>query len=274
MPAKKVIETAARIHGYDLPDNFAQFLSAMHEIESLIPVESRRAARIEIENDESVLLAVSYIRDETPQEQAERELREANNAGKRERDERERLDQLIAKYGIPPTCDHLVPYAKLFAIMAHGNQTYGTGVPYAHHLETVARIVEPYGNIAQIAAYLHDIVEDTTITLDEVRGLFGEEVARAVDLCTDGPGDNRKIRKANANTKLAKADALVDRIGLIVKAADRLANVRESYAHDPKKLKMYRDEHPEFQIAVFRQGLCPEIWLNLQVLLATAPEES
>ncbi|MBM4077981.1 MAG: bifunctional (p)ppGpp synthetase/guanosine-3',5'-bis(diphosphate) 3'-pyrophosphohydrolase, partial [Planctomycetes bacterium] len=79
--------------------------------------------------------------------------------------------------------------AKLFAIKAHGDQKYGIH-PYEFHLDAVVQILVPYGEMAQIAGYLHDIVEDTPITIEEISSNFGDEIADCIALVTDESGNN------------------------------------------------------------------------------------
>ncbi len=149
--------------------------------------------------------------------------------------------------------------AREFALAAHGDQKYGTQ-PYAVHLDAVAGIAAAYGDEAQTIAYLHDVVEDTAVPLNAIREQFGERIATCVSLLTDGPGGDRKERKVRTNAKL-KATSEEFQIALVVKAADRLANLRASAgASAPSKLQMYREEHPAFRDAAFRPGLCDELW--------------
>jgi (p)ppGpp synthase/HD superfamily hydrolase len=56
--------------------------------------------------------------------------------------------------------------AREFAIKAHGEQKYGE-FPYSVHLDEVATIAKPYGESAEIVAYLHDVIEDTSVTKKE-----------------------------------------------------------------------------------------------------------
>jgi guanosine-3',5'-bis(diphosphate) 3'-pyrophosphohydrolase len=114
--------------------------------------------------------------------------------------------------------------ARAFAIEVHGGQQYGKH-PYAFHLDQVADIAWHYGPEAEVLAYLHDTVEDTSATLDEVRERFGSFIADCVALLTDQPGANRKERKAKTYVKLAEVHD-ERQLALVVKAADRLANVR------------------------------------------------
>ena len=118
--------------------------------------------------------------------------------------------------------------ARAFAISAHGNQKYGER-PYVFHLEAVAKLAEPYGDDATVVAYLHDVVEDTKTTVEAIASMFGPHIAACVALLTDAPGANRKERKAKTYAKLAEVSG-PNELALLVKAADRLANVRACLA--------------------------------------------
>jgi (p)ppGpp synthase/HD superfamily hydrolase len=150
---------------------------------------------------------------------------------------------------------------------AHKGQTYGSE-PYLVHLDAVWEIVRTVDDSAEAraAAYLHDAVEDTGATVGGLTLLFGPLVASAVGLVTDPEGyPNRKTRKAALHASLSALDprAHAHRLALLVKAADRLANVRASAADSPGKLKMYRKEHAAFRAATYRPGLCDAIWREL-----------
>lgn len=155
-----------------------------------------------------------------------------------------------------------------YAIRAHGSQKYGNE-PYVVHLDEVAEIVgsEPF---ASTVAYLHDVLEDTEVTRNELAEAFGRDVAEAVSYVTDPGGRNRKERKAELNRRLAALDPreLPARAALVVKAGDRLANVRRCAEGGDSKLRMYRREHEAFRAACHRPGLCEAIWTELDELLA------
>lgn len=153
--------------------------------------------------------------------------------------------------------------AREFAIAAHKNQMYGVH-PYSYHLDAVASIVRKYGEMAETVAYLHDVVEDTDVTLDEIEKQFGSLVSRCVAILTDEPGKDRKERKSKTYAKMAKVTG-EENLALLVKAADRLANVRASVADKNNKLiEMYKSEYPVFKSAVYREGLCEDIWRELE----------
>jgi guanosine-3',5'-bis(diphosphate) 3'-pyrophosphohydrolase len=162
----------------------------------------------------------------------------------------------------------MVSEAREFALTAHGQQMYGDK-PYSYHLDAVVELLVPYGETAQIVGYLHDVAEDTAITIQQIRDRFGDEVAMCASLVTDEPGTNRKERKQKTNAKLA---ACANDIALIVKAADRLANLRESVKSGGSKLGMYRREHMPFVTAAYRPGLCDGIWKEINELIGPLPE--
>lgn len=177
---------------------------------------------------------------------------------------------------IPSNAD-VIARARAFALAAHGDQRYGDQ-PYAVHLDAVARLLEPYGQEAEVVGYLHDVVEDAGVTLERVREGFGDHVAACVALVTDQPGLDRAERKARTNAKLAKAEGRA-RLALVVKAADRLANLRASVragagGRGGAKLEMYRREHPAFRDAARRPGLCDELWAEMEQILSGPPREA
>ena len=166
----------------------------------------------------------------------------------------------------------MLTQARSFALQAHGNQMYGNK-PYSFHLDMVADIVMPYGEQAQIVAYLHDVVEDTSVSKEQLKETFGDFVADCVGLLTDEPGANRKERKAKTYQKLSLVEGPTE-LALIVKAADRLANVKACIADNKQTLlQVYSNEHATFKAAAYRTGLCDPIWAELDHLFKDiAPE--
>lgn len=154
--------------------------------------------------------------------------------------------------------------ARTFATQAHGDQMYGPHL-YVHHLDAVAELARPFGDAAEVTAYLHDVKEDVAgLSLDALRERFGDEVTEAVDLLSDPPGANRKERKTKAYARLA---GTTSRLALIVKPCDRLANMRACLEDGNERLlEVYRSEHEAFRAAAYRPGLCDEIWSELDVL--------
>ncbi|MGF1723591.1 phosphohydrolase [Photobacterium nomapromontoriensis] len=158
--------------------------------------------------------------------------------------------------------------ARTLARAKHKGQLYGD-IPYYIHLEAVARLASPFGTDAMIVAQLHDTVEDTDTTISELVGDFGFIVADAVSYITDSKLSDRYLRKVNQNERLASlnVDEESARIALIVKACDRLANVRASRHGEQKYYQIYQQEHTDFKRAVYRHGLCEAIWWELDNLL-------
>ena len=157
--------------------------------------------------------------------------------------------------------------ARSFALAAHGSQRYGD-LPYSFHLDEVVALLGPYGSQAQTIGYLHDVVEDTAVTDIEIRDRFGPLVAECVSLLTDLSGASRAERKAETYARLAKVSGAAE-LALVVKAADRLANVRSCALDDRRGLMtVYRNEHASFRRSAYREGFCDALWLELDVLLA------
>lgn len=76
----------------------------------------------------------------------------------------------------------LLKCADAFAEAKHCGQTDKAGRPYIEHPRAVAARVD--GEIEKIVALLHDTVEDTDATIEEIRSLFGNEVAEAIGYLT------------------------------------------------------------------------------------------
>lgn len=153
--------------------------------------------------------------------------------------------------------------ARSYAIKAHGDQKYGE-YPYSAHLDEVAKISAEYGVQAEVVAYLHDVVEDTDRTEEDVEREFGSLVARCVAILSDEPGETRKLRKAATYRKMALVQG-EERLALLVKAADRLANMRACIRiRDESFLNMYKSEHHVFREAAYRPNLCKNIWNEIE----------
>ena len=156
--------------------------------------------------------------------------------------------------------------ARSFALKAHGDQPYGDR-PYSFHLEMVVGNLAPYGEQAQVIGYLHDVVEDTKARREQIESQFGPFVAECVALVTDGPGKSREEIKSKTNEKLSCVTGPTQ-LALVVKAADRLANVKACVL-DQNRLKweVYRKEQSAFRQAAHREGLCDPLWAELEKLL-------
>jgi (p)ppGpp synthase/HD superfamily hydrolase len=139
-----------------------------------------------------------------------------------------------------------VERARVFATAAHAAvkqvRKY-TFEPYIVHPTEVASIVAgvPHTNEMLAAAWLHDTVEDTGVSIVDIQVEFGNEVASLVGWLTDvsRPEDgNRAVRKAQDREHIACAPAAAQ----TVKLADLIANSRSIMAHDPAFAKVYLEE--------------------------------
>ncbi len=139
----------------------------------------------------------------------------------------------------PNTDEDLLNRAYVYAMRAHGTQKRASGDPFfAHPLEVAAILTDlKLDDATIVAAVLHDTVEDTAATLEEIENLFGAEIRRLVDGLT-------KIKKLDLVSKKAAQGenfrklllAIVDDIRvLLVKLADRLHNMRTLHFVPPEK---------------------------------------
>jgi (p)ppGpp synthase/HD superfamily hydrolase len=136
--------------------------------------------------------------------------------------------------------------AVTFAVQRHGDQRRPAGEPYVEHLlEALQVLVDAVGvrdGDTLCAAVLHDVVEDTATTLDEVRVRFGERVADLVDWVTKPaptPGEDPAVTRGAYLTRLRQAPvAAID-----VKLADRLSNVQrlDTHPRPAKRASYYRE---------------------------------
>jgi GTP pyrophosphokinase len=122
---------------------------------------------------------------------------------------------------------------------AHGSQTRKTGEPYITHPIAVAEVLAGYGmDVDTIAAaLLHDVVEDTPVTLEEIQKEFGDEVAHLIDGVTKLDRvrfDSKEEQQAATIRKMVVAMARDVRV-LLIKLADRLHNMRTLGALAPEK---------------------------------------
>jgi guanosine-3',5'-bis(diphosphate) 3'-pyrophosphohydrolase len=147
----------------------------------------------------------------------------------------------------------LFEHTREFAIWAHGDQKYGDQ-PYWVHLDAVHSLAATFDAplAVQIAAYLHDVLEDTTMTADYLRDRFGNEVTSLVSAVTKIPGLSRR-GGLDANLRRVCDGG---RNARLLKLCDRIANVQASKANNPKLFKMYQDEAWAFKNRLFvRDGL-------------------
>ncbi len=123
----------------------------------------------------------------------------------------------------------IVQKAREFAERVHEGhvRTDAARTPYILHLQEVAQLVEESGGSQQeiAAAWLHDTVEDTEATIEDIQNEFGDEIARLVEGLTDKTewmSLSLGERKAKQAERVAKEPGSVKR----VKLADQTSNVK------------------------------------------------
>ncbi len=139
------------------------------------------------------------------------------------------LVELMKKSGRDYDFD-LVDRAYHFAEEMHGDQRRASGIPYILHPTTVACILAELGMDSEsiAAALLHDVVEDTPVTLEEVIKKFGRQIAELIDGVTKLgkiPYSSREEQQAENIRKMLIAMSNDIRV-IIIKLADRLHNMR------------------------------------------------
>ena len=125
-----------------------------------------------------------------------------------------------------------------FAREAHSPQKRKSGEPYIIHPVSVARIVAEeleLGADPVIAAFLHDVVEDTPYTIEDIRERFGDEVAFLVGVLTKKKQDKYVHSKQVDNFRQILASMQYDVRALLIKLADRLHNMRTLSSMKPDK---------------------------------------
>ena len=125
---------------------------------------------------------------------------------------------------------------------AHSNQNRKSGEPYIIHPIAVASIVAEeleLGENPVISAFLHDVVEDTDYTIEDIQQRFGDDVAFLVDTVTKRNKDSYQYSKQVDNYRQILESVHYDIRALLIKLADRLHNMRtlESMRSD-KQMKI------------------------------------
>ncbi|MQP63803.1 RelA/SpoT family protein [Niveispirillum sp. SYP-B3756] len=160
--------------------------------------------------------------------------------------------------GYDPNADEeALNRAYVFAMKAHGSQTRASGDPYYMHPIWVAWLLTElkldYRSI--ITALLHDTVEDTLTTLEEIQRLFGVEVARLVDGVTklsrielQNIGEQSESTKQAENFRKLVLAMSEDIRVLLVKLADRLHNMETLQYLKPEKRRRIARETLEIYV--------------------------
>ncbi|MBN8831659.1 MAG: bifunctional (p)ppGpp synthetase/guanosine-3',5'-bis(diphosphate) 3'-pyrophosphohydrolase [Sphingomonadales bacterium] len=193
----------------------------------------------------------------------------------------------------PDADEALINRAYVFSVAKHGSQKRASGDPYfSHPIEVAGILTELFlDDRTIVTALLHDTIEDTLTTTQEVEKLFGKDVARLVDGVTklskiEAQSENQRAAENLRKFLLAMSDDI--RV-LLVKLADRLHNMRtlhfipreekrrriaretmDIYAPLAERIGMYEFMR-EMQLLAFRQ-LEPEAYESITRRLAQLKE--
>ena len=121
---------------------------------------------------------------------------------------------------------------------AHKSQKRKTGEPYIIHPIAVAYIVGKelmLGANPVIAAFLHDVVEDTPYTIEDIEERFGEDVAFLVRVVTKRKKEHYEMSKQLDNFKQMLDSVHYDIRAILIKLSDRLHNMRTLESMRPDK---------------------------------------
>ena len=139
------------------------------------------------------------------------------------------LVERVKRYD-PEADEAMINRAYVFSVQKHGSQKRASGDPYFSHPIEVAGILTDFNLDDQtiVTALLHDTIEDTLVTYDEIESAFGPDVARMVDGVTklskiEAMSENERAAENLRKFLLAMSDDI--RV-LLVKLADRLHNMR------------------------------------------------
>lgn len=147
----------------------------------------------------------------------------------------------------PAADENLLRKAYAFAKKMHENQKRESGEEYFTHPVNVAEILIEYkmDYVSIISALLHDVVEDTTVSIEDIKVLFGDEVAKLVDgvtKLTRIQWQSDKSKQAENFRKLVLAMSEDIRV-LLIKLADRVHNMRTlNFVHSPEKKRRIAQE--------------------------------
>ena len=177
---------------------------------------------------------------------------------------RKQFDSLMQKMSASLQAEDKENLEKAYqlAVDAHKFQRRKSGEPYIHHPIEVARICFEeigLGPTAVICALLHDVVEDTPVTLEEVTTMFGPKVALIVDGLTKLDGTYNLENPDNPqaeNFKKVLSTLVTDVRVVLIKMADRLHNLRTLGAQPRhKQLKIAAETEYIYTPLAHRLGL-------------------
>lgn len=156
--------------------------------------------------------------------------------------------------------NNLINAVAEYAREKHEGMKYDGKDFFDTHIRHVVDVLQQFNPTeAEIcAAYLHDSIEDTDATYEEIVLLFGEEIADIVTRVTDKPGKNRLEKHLNTYYILRRNTSAIK-----VKLADRLSNMSRSIGLS--FADMYEKEYVAFKFALY-DGNHKAMWVQLDDL--------
>ena len=159
--------------------------------------------------------------------------------------QQEDLDELlrVCRENLEEVDENLVSRAFKLCYVSHEGIERASGEPYYYHPVAVAKIVASEINIddvSVVASLLHDTVEDTEVTLDDIKEKFGDTVSHLIDGVTkiSGVFKSRNTKQAETFMKMLLSMAEDIRV-VLIKFADRLHNMR-TIQHLPREKQMQK----------------------------------
>ena len=124
--------------------------------------------------------------------------------------------------------ESVIEKALMFAILAHSGQVRkgNPSEPAIIHPIAVAEILRQYGADYNViaAAYLHDAVEDTEYTLEDIRRIFGEDIAHLVEVATEKDKTKSWEERKQAKIEAMKIKTLREKL---IPIADKISNIED-----------------------------------------------
>lgn len=177
---------------------------------------------------------------------------------------KKKLDELLyhSHRNLPenPANDKLITNAFKFAYEAHKNDKRASGEAYISHPYDVALILAkeiPLDAVSIAASLLHDVVEDTKFTIEDIKAEFGDEVAEIVNGATkiEGMFENYAAKQVESYKKMLLSMTSDIRV-ILIKFADRLHNLRTlEFLSTSKQLRLAQETLEIYAPLAHRFGL-------------------
>jgi (p)ppGpp synthase/HD superfamily hydrolase len=137
--------------------------------------------------------------------------------------------------------------AGLAVVAHHGQKRRHSEIPFVIHPIRVAHEIAKQDNVTPdvvAAAFLHDVVEDTTFTVEQIEAVFGPEIAMLVESLTNISHRDEHKEKSRADRKKLDREYLrhAPRWAKVIKLLDRLDNLREMTGDTEQFIHIYVEE--------------------------------